>query len=202
MKQIVLISDTHLHHEKLIVPPCEILIHCGDISNRGSRMDDIDNLNEYKKFNEWIGKQNAKYKIVIGGNHDYYLEKIGKEASQKLLNNCIYLCNDYTIIDNLKIYGSPTSKGCSNNKAFQSDHFMNEFYKDSDKNLDIDILLTHGPVSKDFVKKYNNLKLYSWGHFHAEYGIYKKKSGLIEVCACSSNPNYDRLNLPIVINYN
>ena len=106
------------------------------------------------------------------------------------------------MLDGIKIYGSPISEGCSNNKAFQSDDFMNEFNNDSNKNLDIDILLTHGPVSDDFLKKYNKLKLYSWGHYHVEYGIYKKKSGLIEVCACSSNPHNDRMNSPILINYN
>jgi len=44
-----------------------------------------------KDFNEWLGKQPFKYKIVISGNHEVGFNKKGRAEVQKLLTNAVYL---------------------------------------------------------------------------------------------------------------
>jgi predicted phosphodiesterase len=77
--RLVIISDTHGHHNKLtsLLPEGDILIHLGDFCNRGSTSDAMD-------FADWVTKmaaipsnqkhppKHALYEeiIVLEGNHD------------------------------------------------------------------------------------------------------------------------------------
>ena len=96
----VCISDTHTHTKNLKLPEGDVLIHAGDFTYTGTPK-------EVSDFNDFLGKQNFKYKIVISGNHELtfdldnyeYLAKLKKQhykhynASEikKSLTNCIYL---------------------------------------------------------------------------------------------------------------
>jgi predicted phosphodiesterase len=58
------VSDTHGLHESLgVLPDGDILIHCGDFTDKGS-------AEEVASFDRWLGKQPHRYKIVVAGNHD------------------------------------------------------------------------------------------------------------------------------------
>lgn len=59
--RIVCISDTHNQTPKL--PPGDVLIHAGDLTNQGS-------YSELKKTVEWIEKADFEAKIVIAGISD------------------------------------------------------------------------------------------------------------------------------------
>ena len=59
--RIVCISDTHNQTPRL--PPGDILIHAGDLSNQGT-------YTELSKTVEWIKQSNFKLKIIVCGNHD------------------------------------------------------------------------------------------------------------------------------------
>jgi len=61
--RIVLISDTHMQHQKLVMPQGDLLIHAGDFTNRGR-------AKEIKEFDDWLGGLNYQYKVVVYGNHD------------------------------------------------------------------------------------------------------------------------------------
>jgi predicted phosphodiesterase len=61
------ISDTHSLHDRLTLDAGDVLIHCGDLTNKGS-LEDVEN------FANFIGKQDFKHKIVIAGNHDFCFE--------------------------------------------------------------------------------------------------------------------------------
>lgn len=98
---IICISDTHNLHNQLQIPNGDILIHAGDISAVGKKDDFIN-------FNDWLGQLPHKYKIVIAGNHDFYLENEPFEA-QRILTNAIYLNDSGTEVEGLKIWGSPVS---------------------------------------------------------------------------------------------
>ena len=76
-------SDTHNQQRKLTIPKCDILVFVGDAG--------ITTYKHLEDFNKWIGKQPAKHKIVIMGNHDRYCEQIGKNDTKLLLSNAIYL---------------------------------------------------------------------------------------------------------------
>lgn len=101
MKTIVAISDTHRQHWCVVIPKCDLFIFAGDA--------EIDSLEVLYDFNEWLGTIKAKNKLVVAGNHDGYLEYLGKEECRKQLSNCIYLENEYVEVDGFKIFGSPFS---------------------------------------------------------------------------------------------
>ncbi|KAF2024259.1 Metallo-dependent phosphatase, partial [Setomelanomma holmii] len=63
--RIVCISDTHNQTPKL--PPGDILIHAGDLTNQGS-------LTELQKSVAWLERQPFEAKIVVAGNHDTTLD--------------------------------------------------------------------------------------------------------------------------------
>mmetsp|Transcript_1654 Transcript_1654/g.3838 ORF Transcript_1654/g.3838 Transcript_1654/m.3838 type:complete len:429 (-) Transcript_1654:190-1476(-) len=62
--RFVVISDTHCQHDALKLPRGDILIHCGDFTEKGT-------YEEVKAFNAWLGNQTGfRRRIVIAGNHD------------------------------------------------------------------------------------------------------------------------------------
>ncbi|KAJ4324753.1 hypothetical protein N0V94_001151 [Neodidymelliopsis sp. IMI 364377] len=64
--RVVCISDTH-NHILDDVPPGDILIHAGDMTNDGS-------VAEIQKQIDWLSSLPHKEIIVISGNHDTYLD--------------------------------------------------------------------------------------------------------------------------------
>jgi hypothetical protein len=64
--RVVCISDTH-NHIPDDVPPGDILIHAGDMTNDGS-------VAEIQKQIDWLSSLPHKEIIVISGNHDTYLD--------------------------------------------------------------------------------------------------------------------------------
>lgn len=65
--RIVCVSDTHNSsplNGQFKVPPGDVLIHAGDMTNQGSH-------SELQKAVEWIGKCEHEVKIVIAGTCDH-----------------------------------------------------------------------------------------------------------------------------------
>lgn len=63
--RIVCISDTHNLQPEL--PDGDLLLHAGDLSQRGS-------FDEIQAQLDWLNAQPHKQKIVIAGNHDLLLD--------------------------------------------------------------------------------------------------------------------------------
>jgi len=61
--RIVVLSDTHNHHDMVDVPDGDILIHCGDFTVKGTEQ-------ELRAFGAWASALPHKHKIFIAGNHD------------------------------------------------------------------------------------------------------------------------------------
>jgi Icc-related predicted phosphoesterase len=103
--KIVAISDTHNAHDKVIIPPCDILIHAGDESYKGTEK-------EVRTFARWFEKQPAKHLIWIPGNHS-----LGVEANWPLSSNWVQeesfrthiLMNSDVTVEGIKIWGSPVT---------------------------------------------------------------------------------------------
>jgi len=142
MSKIVCISDTHNKHNELIIPECQILLHAGDFSGRGS-------IADTKNFLEWFSKQPAKYKVFCSGNHDmmdYENPKLFEEILKEY-PGVIYLRDEGVELDGVKIWGRPWTP------TFYDWGFMCD--RGSPKMLsslsiipsDTDILLTHGPAA-------------------------------------------------------
>jgi 3',5'-cyclic AMP phosphodiesterase CpdA len=66
--KIICISDTHNKHRNLDVPDGDVIVHAGDFSENGTK-------SETFNFLKWFSGLPHKHKILIAGNHDFYLEK-------------------------------------------------------------------------------------------------------------------------------
>ena len=97
--KFVCLADTHCLHNKIEVPDGDVLLHAGDFTMRGKEKN-------IRDFSDFLGKLPHEHKIVIAGNHDLLFEK-NPPVAQKLLTNCTYLQDSFTVIEGLKIYGSP-----------------------------------------------------------------------------------------------
>lgn len=145
---VVCISDTHNSQPEL--PPGDILIHAGDLSQSGS-------FSEIQKVLDWIKRQPHQHKFVIAGNHDLLLDPDQDAASatsqssiirEKLdWGDIIYLQDTLHVVTcangrRLRVFGSPRSPK-NGNWAFQYPRSSNVWSGIIPS--DVDILITHAP---------------------------------------------------------
>ncbi|CAK7213198.1 hypothetical protein SEUCBS140593_001765 [Sporothrix eucalyptigena] len=64
--RVVCIADTHNKQPEL--PPGDVLIHAGDLTERGS-------FGEVQAGLAWLAAQPHKHKILVAGNHDVLLDE-------------------------------------------------------------------------------------------------------------------------------
>lgn len=64
--RVVCISDTH--NRQPLLPPGDILIHAGDLTEKGS-------FDEIQAQLHWLSSQSHAHKIVVAGNHDVLLDE-------------------------------------------------------------------------------------------------------------------------------
>lgn len=214
--RICIISDTHSYHRKINIPKCDLLIHCGDFSFKGE-------LNIISDFCDWLGELPIEKRVIIAGNHELGLACEYKrpqilEMIEK--SNSIYLEDSFTIIDGLKIYGSP----------YQPLYHNWEYNLPRGKALadkwaqipdDTDILVTHGPPfgigdeaprgissyenvgCKDLLNRIyelKNLKIHCYGHIHqGYYNIPRRLGGIDFINAAICTESYKPTNKPIII---
>lgn len=57
MTRIVAVSDTHMYHEKLVIPDGDILVHAGDMTRSGK-------LSEVTMVGEWLNSQPHKHYLT------------------------------------------------------------------------------------------------------------------------------------------
>ena len=142
--RVVCISDMHFGHNKLTIPPADILLIAGDILKVTSKE------KETQSVNEWISKIQCKEKYFVCGNHDIFLMNNEKRIA-KILSSVTYLKDSSFISPStgVKIYGSPWTKERKNVVGRKSIAFSIPFKKLIKKwtliPSDTDILITHCP---------------------------------------------------------
>ncbi|KAI1388826.1 Metallo-dependent phosphatase [Hypoxylon trugodes] len=186
--RIVCISDTHCTQPSL--PEGDILLHAGDLTNKGS-------FEEIQAQLGWLKEAPHKYKVVIAGNHDVLLDPAyvkrfpdriyeGEGTSQTDLNwgDIIYLNRSSIKLDfpngrSLDIYGSPLTEQFGT-WAFQYPPIRDVWTNSIPKGTDI--LLTHGPPRghldlggkgcRFLLKEIWRVRprLVVFGHIHADHG--------------------------------
>lgn len=197
--RVACISDTHHCHDGLEIPPCDILIHAGDILQFTRLHSQA--LEGLKEFLDWFSQQQARHKILIGGNHDLVMDvKITKSTRGVDLiakyRNITYLNNSGTTLSlhgkKLKVWGIPeTDIGMAFNGLTPD---LIAAIPD-----DVDILVTHSPPTglsgegakldqvPNGVRSVGNRVLYErvrdivptlhvFGHVHEGYGVYRATS--------------------------
>lgn len=211
-RQITFISDTHGKHYELNndLPGGWIIIHCGDISNRGL-------MSEINDFTNWFGKLPYEHKIFIAGNHDFGFEDVRHSNDPGIVipDNVIYLQDEMVEIDGIKIYGSPWQPRFYD-WAFNVDR-GDAIAKKWDAIPDnADIVITHGPVfgilddtvqglrvgCENLYKRIMDIKpkIHACGHIHYGYGL-KDYDDITFVNASSLGERYTYENKPIVLDY-
>ena len=94
---ILHISDTHGRHKELgVLPPADILVHTGDLSNYGSE-------DEVLSAIEWLMTLPYRHKIFVAGNHDFCL--FDAENIEGLPDNVHFLHNNGVVVDGISFYG-------------------------------------------------------------------------------------------------
>lgn len=144
--RVVCVSDTHTYKPSL--PPGDVLIHAGDMTNSGS-------VSDIQTQFDWLSEQPYQHVIAIAGNHDSFFDPKSRHSEDK--GNAIdfkkvrYLQHSSTTLDfpskdgrKLVLFGAPQIPACGGDEmAFQ--------YQRSDDAwtgtipADVDVLVTHTP---------------------------------------------------------
>ena len=199
--RIVAVSDTH-RKWGFDIPDGDIFIYAGDISFFGNS----DDIVYFDTVLEQLYKLPYKEDkiLIIGGNHDKYLESYGKEFKERARGICNYLEDETIEINGIKFYGSPWTPYINRNFAFGL-----EIEKRKEKwdkiPLNIDVLITHSPPfqildntikghsigCKELQNKVFEIKpiLHLFGHSHASNGI--KQIGNTLFCNVSYDKKYN-----------
>ena len=215
--KIVILSDTHGLHKSLVVPEGDVLIHCGDFCNSGELEDVI-------YFNTWLGQLKHKHKIVIAGNHDFFMEQ-ERDTGKSLLTNATYLENSGVTIEGINFWGSPY---CPKFMHWAFMYLPSQMYDKVWANVPIntDVLITHTPPKKILdelpfsstgnnpfvgdsglkkrIEELPNLLLHCFGHIHNSYGTLESvrtesRVPLVYVNASICDEDYNPVNKPIVV---
>lgn len=146
--RFVCISDTHGYHSSLCdLPEADGIIHAGDFSNMGRMEECVSALN-------WFNALPYKYRIIIAGNHDLFMDPdhADQPSTESHINAILpvsdgfhYLWNSACIINGLKFWGSPEQPAFFN-WAFNLPRGepMRQHWEKIPN--DVDVLITHGPV--------------------------------------------------------
>lgn len=209
--KIVFISDTHRQKPKL--PKGELLIHCGDLTSRGTP-------NEIEESLQWlkdVGKDFLYGVILIPGNHDFGFERNPHEMRR--------LCNKYGIIllieqaeeiNGVKIWGSPWTPWF-HSWAYNA-HRGDEIKKHWELiPSDTNILITHGPPAGildlttrgepvgcvdllNRLRKLKDLKIHAFGHIHEAHG-HEWRNNVLFINASVLDEKYCGFNTIFTVNY-
>lgn len=140
--KIVSISDTHLSFPEK-VPKGDVLIHCGDFLKFNSTIQHLE------EFNNWLGMQDFKEKVVICGNHEVLMKNWTKDQMREKLSNATHFLHGETctLECGLTIFGSPITHArgfiyFANAFSFSPQVLEDEFSKIPEN---VDIVVTHVP---------------------------------------------------------
>lgn len=179
-----------LHGYTPTTPGGDLLIVAGDMTA-------MDTPKQWEKFYEWLKAQKYRKKIMIGGNHDNFLQSFMTTEASRALDAGIeydheYLCDNGCEFEGMKIWGSPWTIQFPNQNPEAMAFAVRTEFKLMDKfdsiPEDTNILITHSPpygigdmCSKGRVGSLAlahkvdstpNLKLHVFGHIHEGYGVY------------------------------
>ncbi|KAF4615990.1 hypothetical protein D9613_011471 [Agrocybe pediades] len=179
--RVVMISDTHNHHNELpSIPDGDILIHAGDLTQSGT-------LEELSSALQWMHSQPHPNKIFIAGNHDRAIDIPNKELKSFLESypSLVYLHTTSHAVKvrgrTLLVYGSPlTPKHGSWPFQYPRNDPKQAEWAKIPRNTDI--LVTHGPPAYHLDGRHGcaallaelwkvRPRLQVFGHIHAARGV-------------------------------
>lgn len=180
--RIVAISDTHTAHGALSIPPCDLLVHAGDMTRRGKR-------EELEAFVAWFAETPARAKVFVAGNHDRCCERHPEHVRGLAEEHgLVYLEDETTTVLGLKVHGSPVTpefRAMAFNRA--RGPVIAEAWVRIPSGLDL--LITHGPPAGLGDRTFTGLRVgcadlrarifetaprvHVFGHIHEAFGEYR-----------------------------
>jgi Icc-related predicted phosphoesterase len=162
-------------------------------------------------FSEWICELPHRWKILIPGNHEFFLES--DRSRRRLINNAAVLINECVEVAGLKIWGSPVTPLYGGAFGLSSSADRTRLYAGIP--TDVDILVTHGPPfgildrspgtphyagCPQLLEAVTRLKpqLHVFGHVHGAHGTVSTEDTLY-VNAALLGPDGDLDASPIVL---
>ena len=134
---VTVVSDTHLRHRELGLPPGDLLIHCGDMFNLRTTGAAV-----LRDIDAWFGQQPFAKILCIGGNHDHALQDALK-ANHQPFANAHYLQDEVYSFEGLTIYGSPWVPGLPGHAFHRGQAGLQDAWQSIPKC--VDVLVTHTP---------------------------------------------------------
>jgi Icc-related predicted phosphoesterase len=178
--RLVLLSDTHQLHREVEVPDGDILIHAGDFTMFSESMEAV------ADFNDWLGDLPHRFKAIVPGNHEFFLEADPSERT--LLSNATVLINEGIEIEGLRLWGSPATPMYGGAFGLSSAQDRKRLYARIPQN--IDVLISHGPPygildtapisglhqgCHELLEAVMDIrpKLHVFGHIHGAHGVFR-----------------------------
>jgi Icc-related predicted phosphoesterase len=206
--KLCIISDTHNKHKRLILPPADVIIHCGDFTSVGKE-------HEIRDFFKWYSSlEQYEYKVIIAGNHDWLFERAGIHARSLVPKKIYYLQDWGKEIEGIKFWGTPVQLPFNNWAFNRPEEKLKQHWEAIPD--DTDVLITHCPpyMIHDYVpwsmqhegspslykEVLNRIKpkVHCFGHIHDGYGI-TVIEGTTFINASNLDEDYMCVNNPVVI---
>lgn len=153
-------------------------------------------LRVLRDFNSWLETLPCREKVVIGGNHDRSLERLGDQA-QSILSAAVVLQDESTVLSEagIKVYGNAWSRGHSHNRAWQTDEPQL-----SAACQGADVVMTHlcSEVIEEALLREARPRLWASGHAHEAHGV-QDRHGILFVNACIHDRKYNPVQPPVVV---
>lgn len=198
--RLVAMADTHGDHAQLEVPDGDLLVHAGDLTQRGT-------LTQLREVADWLRALPHRHKVIIAGNHDFAFQRTPVEA-RAIFSGLTYLEDEEITLDGVRIYGSPWQPWF-HNWAFNLHRGPEIDAKWQRIPEGLDVLITHGPPAGYGDKVFSGERVgcedltrhlararprfHLFGHIHEDRGEWQV--GATRVC----NVTVSECNLPCTV---
>lgn len=178
---LVALSDTHGAHDRLVVPPSDLLVCAGDFTRRGT-------WEEIEAFLAWFAACPADAKVLVGGNHDVAAEREPERMRERCASHGIaWLVEEELRIGGIRIWGSPYTPAWRS-MAFNRARGAEAAAGWAKLPAGLDLLVTHGPprgigdravlgsVGCEALRAavlQKGPKVHVFGHIHEAYGPHR-----------------------------
>ena len=217
--KVVATSDTHFPFDMRLVPEGDVFVHAGDLLYEGT-------MHEWMLVLESLKDLTHRHKIVVPGNHDFFIAENAKAVRKQLEKEGIILLDDAvptTVIDGVVFGGVPFVTNLPAWAYNRLDLSVEEHFDRNPELFGCDVLITHSPPHKILdsggpglnwgCKAYSKMYYHKglqpthWvvGHIHESYGMWydtccetKPPTSFYNVAMCDRN--YEQTNEAFVFN--
>lgn len=178
--RIAALADLHGHLPE--TPPCDLLLIAGDVCPAAGHSLAVQRAWCEGPFAEWLRHQPAREIVGVAGNHDF-IAQASPSVVRKLPWR--YLCDESTVVDGMRVHGSPWTPTFYDWAFMQDDADLARHWDLIPD--DVAVLVTHGPphglgdrtergthegslTLRARIEQLDDLRLHVFGHIHENPG--------------------------------